>query len=208
MSYNNGYEGECTNPKIEKARLNAIKNYLLYLFISQGVPMLLAGDEFRRTQHGNNNAYCQDNETGWIDWSLEKKNAGLVRYVSNLICLRLNHHVFRNRHFFGEGQGSGSNITWYNEVAKNPDWSKMNRFLGFKISANDGTDDFYLATNKDLYDLTVTLPALGGGKKWYRVVDTSYDSPEDILDTENAELLNEQRRYVLFAGCSVLLMGK
>lgn len=208
LSYNNGYEGDCTNPKIEKARLYAIKNYLLYLLLSQGVPMLLAGDEFRRTQHGNNNAYCQDNEIGWIDWSLEKKNQGLVRYVSNLICLRLNHHVFRNRHFFGEGQGSGSNITWYNELAKNPDWSKMNRFLGFKVSANDGSDDFYLATNNDLYDLTVTLPALGGGKKWHRVVDTSYDSPEDILEAENAELLNEQRRYVLFAGCSVLLMGK
>lgn len=208
LSYNNGFEGECVNPKIEAARIGCIKNFLLYLFVSQGVPMMVAGDEMRRTQNGNNNAYCQDNATSWIDWSLTEKNKGLVRYTSLLIKLRKQYSMFSGKAFFTEDGSSGSSIVWYDELAKNPDWSKINRFLAFKLSSADEEENFYLATNKDLYDLTITLPALCGGKKWYRVADTSYDSPEDILETGNEELLNEQHRYVLFAGSSVLLMSK
>jgi len=208
LSYNHGFEGDCVNPKIEAARKTSIKNYLLYLFVSQGVPMMLYGDEMRRTQHGNNNAYCQDNETGWMNWELEKTNEGLVRFTSLLIKLRKQNPVFCNNSFFYEGSSNKTSITWYDSAAKNPDWSKLNRFLAFKLTSIDESKDFYVATNKDLYDLTITLPALGGGKKWYRVADTSYESPEDILETENAELLNEQHRYVLFAGSSVLLMSK
>lgn len=209
FSYNHGFEGDCVNPKIEAARLKRIKNALVYLFVSQGVPMMLGGDEMRRTQKGNNNAYCQDNEISWYDWSLADKNEGLVRFTSNLIQLRKNHPVFRRTQFFGTDKNAAPEISWFDDNAKVLDWSKTNRFLGFKLSGtSDGDEDFYVATNMDIYDLTITLPTLTGNKKWYRVADTSFESPEDITESGNEELLTEQRRYVLIAGSSVVLMSK
>ncbi|MCR4735530.1 MAG: glycogen debranching protein GlgX [Treponema sp.] len=210
LSYNHGFEGQCTNPKIESLRIKKIKNFLLYLMVSQGVPMLLAGDEMRRTQGGNNNAYCQDNEISWINWDLERKNKGLVRFTSELIALRKNHNVFSRVKFFSEKNEKGSmpEITWFDINAKQPEWSKSNRFLAFELSGSDFDDDFYIASNMDLYDLTITLPSLSGNKKWYRVADTSFDSPDDILENGKEEMLAEQRRYVLLSGASVILIGK
>lgn len=210
LSYNHGYEGECVNPKIELIRERKIKNFFLYLFASQGVPMMLFGDEIRRTQNGNNNAYCQDNPLGWMDWSLLEKNQGMHRFTKNLIALRKNHPVFSRAKFFHDSTENGvaPEISWYDINAKTPVWEKMNRFLGFKLSDQTEQVDFYVATNMDIYDLTINLPALTGNKKWYRVADTSFESPLDILESGSEEFLNEQRRYVLVSGASVLLMSK
>lgn len=210
LSYNHGYEGDCTNPKIENLRIKKIKNFLIYLFVSQGVPMLLGGDEMRRTQGGNNNAYCQDNSISWYNWNLAETNAGLVRFTSNLINLRKSHNVFCRKEFFRDTYGSGDvpEINWYDINAKNPDWNKMKRFLGFKLSGQNNDNDFYIATNMDLYDLTINLPALPADKKWYRVADTSFDSPEDFADAGKEELLREQKRYVLISGSTIILMSK
>ena len=210
LSYNHGFEGECTNPKIENERLKSIKNFLIYLFVSQGVPMLLAGDEMRRTQYGNNNAYCQDNEISWINWDFERKNEGLVKFTKELISLRKNHKVFRGKEFSkgSYNQNCVPETTWYDASAKNPNWDKTGRFLAFKLNGMDYDNDFYIATNMDLYDLTITLPALTGDKKWYRVADTSFTAPEDILENGKEELLAEQRRYVLIAGSSIILISK
>ena len=84
----------------------------------------------------------------------------------------------------------------------------MGNFLGFRLDGLGNDNDFYVATNIDLYDLTITLPSLTDNKKWYRVVDTSFDSPDDILEIGKEEVLSEQRRYVLFSGASVVLMSK
>ena len=210
ISYNHGFEGACTNPKIENARLKTIKNFFVHLFTAQGVPMMLGGDEMRRTQQGNNNAYCQDNEISWYDWTLAQKNQGLIRFVSQLIKLRKAHEVFRRISFFRDDYEKGGipEITWYNPSAKVPDWQKTGRFLAFKLSGLAVDKDFYVATNMDIYDLTVTLPALSGNKKWYRIADTSFESPEDILESGKEELLGEQRRYVLISGSSIILMSQ
>lgn len=218
LSYNHGFEGECTNPKIENLRLKKIKNFLLLLFISQGVPMLLAGDEIRRTQDGNNNAYCQDNKISWIDWALMEKNDALLRFTKELIALRKNHSVFTRRDFFRDTYEKGNmkepEIIWYNINAKIPDWSKMNRFLAFKLNGNrDGAqenpdNDFYVAANMDKYDLTITLPNPPEGKKWYLVSDTSFPSPEDIFTEGKEDELREQHRYVLVSGSCIILMSK
>ena len=211
LSYNHGFEGECTNPKIQAQRIRKIKNYLIYLFVSQGVPMLLGGDEMRRTQGGNNNAYCQDNEISWIDWSLAQKNQGLVRFTKNLIAYRKAHNVFSRTKFFTDcyDKDTVPEIAWYDINAKNPDWSKQKRFLAFKLNgAGTGDSDFFIATNTDIYDLTITLPALSDGRQWYLVSDTSLDSPEDIAQPGTEELLREQRRYVLLSGATVVLIGK
>ena len=211
LSYNNGFEGECSNPKIQAQRIRKIKNFLIYLMVSQGVPMLLAGDEMRRTQGGNNNAYCQDNEISWLDWNLAQKNAGLVRFTKNLISYRKAHNVFSRTKFFTDSYDKDTvpEIAWYDINAKNPDWTKQKRFLGFKLNgAGTGDSDFYIATNTDIYDLTITLPALSDGRQWYLVADTSLDSPEDMAQQGCEELLREQRRYVLLSGATVMLIGK
>ena len=207
LSYNHGFEGHSVNPKIEHLREKKIRSFFIYLMLSQGVPMMLFGDEVRRTQNGNNNAYCQNNETGWMDWSLVEKNAGLFRFVKILIALRKNNPVFRRKEFFGENNMSAQEINWYDINAKTPDWEKQNRFLAFKLSDKNAQTDFYVATNMEMYDLTITLPGLPG-KKWYRVADTDFESPKDILESGKEELLPEQRRYVLVSGSSVILMSK
>ncbi len=211
LSYNHGFEGECTNPKIENLRIKQIKNFLIYLFVSQGVPMMLGGDEMRRTQGGNNNAYCQDSKISWFNWELARKNQGLIRFTSILISLRKSHKVFRSTKFFQDSYDKNitPEIAWFDMNAKNPDWNKQKRFLGFKLSGTSSNDnDFYIATNTDIYDLTITIPAAPEGKKWYVVADTALNSPEDIFEAGNEELLREQRRYVLISGATVILMSK
>ena len=210
LSYNHGYEGECINPKIEALRLKKIKSFLVYLFVSQGVPMLLGGDEMRRTQQGNNNAYCQDNDLSWFDWTLAQKNSGLVDFTSKLIALRKAHTIFRRKTFFQEinDKNGVPEISWYDMGGKVPDWNKTNRFLAFKLNGQDKDNDFYVATNMDIYDLTITLPTLPAGKKWYLVADTGFNSPEDIVDSGKEELLREQRRYVLISNSTIVLMSK
>lgn len=213
LSYNRGFEGPAVNPKIESSRLKTIKNAMLFLMISQGVPMILGGDEMRRTQLGNNNAYCQDNQLSYFDWSLCEKNSGLVRFVSELVKLRRNHLVFCRTEYFPEANDKGKQqeIFWYDSNGKSPDWNKLNRFLGFKLAGSNekhSDNDFFVAANNDIYDLTVTLPPLSNGKKWFRVADTSFESPDDILENGNEEILNEQRRYVLVSGSSIILIAK
>lgn len=211
-SWNHGYEGATSNPKIEKLREKKIKNFILSLMVSQGVPMMTAGDEFRRTQGGNNNAYCQDNEISWIDWDLLSKNGDVFYFTKEMIRLRKNHPVFRRKNFFSIQKPE---IEWFDADCKSPDWGKMKHFLGFKISGagsrhEDGTsdNDFYIAANTDIYDITLSLPLPPRGKKWYRVVDTSIEGKDCIATEENEELLNEQMRYVLPASGFLILMSK
>lgn len=210
-SYNHGFEGLSTNPKIESLRIQKIKNFILCLFVSQGVPMMTAGDEFRRTQRGNNNAYCQDNEISWVDWSLAEQNGEILNFTRRMIELRRNHPVFRRRTFFS---GDAPGIEWYDSDSHVPDWGRMKHFLAFALQGaaavrEDGTrdNDFYVAANTDIYDLTVTLPSPPSGKKWFRVADTSIAGNDCIAAVGAEELLKEQRRYVLPAASIVILMS-
>ena len=103
------------------------------LFISQGVPMMTFGDEFRRTQGGNNNCYCQDNEISWVDWDCLSKNSDLFHFTQKVIRLRKNHPAFRRKDFFSN---SKPEIEWYDADAKNPEWEKLVRFLALKINGS------------------------------------------------------------------------
>ncbi|MDE5898292.1 MAG: glycogen debranching enzyme, partial [Treponemataceae bacterium] len=210
--YNHGFEGVTTNPKIESLRLRKLRNFLLCLMVSQGVPLLLAGDEFRRTQMGNNNAYCQDNEISWVNWNCARKNGPLVSFVRRMIRLRKDHPVFRRESFFSP---DNPEIQWFNSEGKVPDWSAMKRFLAFQLLGStvlkeDGAadNDFYIAGNTDIYDITVTLPSPPRGCRWFRVADTSIEGGDCIAEAGTEEVLEEQKRYVLPAGSFVILMSK
>lgn len=210
--YNNGFEGITINPKIEKIRLMKIKNALLLLMLSQGVPMMTAGDEFRRTQMGNNNAYCQDNDLSWLNWDLPAKNSNLFHFTKHLIALRKNHRVFRRETFFSS---KTPEIEWYDQSCKNPDWSLLNRFIAFKLDGTKCPDehgnadnDFYIAGNTDIYDVTVTLPSAPKNQKWHLVADTSIEGKDCIFEAGTEELLREQKRYILPSGSFVILISK
>src|SRR6185295_1268935 len=117
-STNFGVEGETDDSRIVGERLRYAKNMLATLLLSQGVPMLLAGDEFRRTQQGNNNAYCQDNETSWVDWSLLERHAEIHRFTERMFAFRRMHPVLRRSSFY-----SNSDVSWFDAAGVTPDWS-------------------------------------------------------------------------------------
>jgi glycogen operon protein len=190
-SYNYGFEGPSVNPSIEAVRERQIKNFFTTLMISLGTPMILGGDEFGRTQKGNNNAYCQDNETSWYDWSLLEKNRGLFRFVREIIAFRLRHHGFMRPEFF-TGRGGKYNaipdITWFNEKGEIPDWDKTGSCLALRIDgtkadvqADRDDNDFFIMLNSGLKPVNFTICAAPKGKLWALTVDTAIPSPDDIL---------------------------
>lgn len=218
ISYNYGYEGHTINPKIEAIRNRQIKNFFVSLLVSLGTPMLLMGDEIRRTQGGNNNAYCQDNDISWINWTFLKKHTGLFRFVRLLIQFRKNHPAFLRPEFFtgrAESSHTSPDISWYDEEGKTPDWEKLNNFVAYRLFGSHASiltdrdsNDFYIMFNASSKDKTILLCPPPEGSVWHRVIDTSYDSPNDILENKFAEKLQDQKKYVILSRSSVVLISK
>lgn len=219
LSYNYGFEGEVDNPRIERLRVRQIKNFFTTLMLSRGVPMFVCGDEVRRTQRGNNNTYCQDNDISYFNWDDVQKNADLLLFFQRLIALRRAHPVF-NRATFFKGVSSATDqtvadITWFDYTGKVADWKDMNRFLALRLGAGYGitwlqpdTSDFYVAFNTDIHDLTVTIPAPSPGRVWFRAVDTSIENDASATATGAEEALASQDRYVLPANSIIVLLSK
>ncbi|MCQ2248374.1 MAG: glycogen debranching protein GlgX [Treponema sp.] len=214
-SYNNGYEGPTMNPRIEKIRNRQMKNFILTLLLSEGTPMLLGGDEIRRGQQGNNNAYCQDNDISWYDWGNCDINHQVLEFTKKAIKLRKDHIVFRRNRFFNGSTGAQNDIKWYSKEGKNPDWSKISRFLAYSLCGSadctcDGSEDndFFVVANTDRQDVMVKLPTLTNRRKWFRVVDTSIEDDSCILDVETAEPLSAQEHYIVPAGSMLVLAAK
>jgi glycogen operon protein len=191
-SWNCGAEGPTDDPAVLTIRHRQVRNLMATLMLSQGVPMILGGDEFLRTQHGNNNAWCQDNPVSWIDWSLKDRNAGFVRFMRLLIALRRAHHVLRRRTFFsGERAGMPPEIVWHGIEPAKPDFSHESRSLAFALDGrrsdrrNQVDRDIYVAMNAYWEPLPFRIPAAPSGRSWRRAVDTALDSPNDILEEEN-----------------------
>jgi glycogen operon protein len=200
-SWNCGEEGETSDEEIRALRRRQTRNFLTTLFLSQGIPMLLGGDELGRTQSGNNNAYCQDNETSWVDW--EAVDQDLLEFTQRLIEVRLEHPVFRRRRYFlgrplhGEGV---SDIGWFRpdgEPMSEHDWGGTERTLGVFLNGKAiptpddmgqqiVDDDFFVIINAHHEPITFRLPSEQWGKKWTKIIDTS-------------ECVPERRRHVLEA---------
>jgi glycogen operon protein len=183
MSWNSGTEGATDNATIAGLRLRRIKTFAAILMLSQGVPMLVAGDEFGRTQQGNNNAYCQDNEISWLNWELAKKNHGLLRFFTQLIGLRKNHPVFHRTDFFpAEGKPE---IEWQSTTPGRPDWSPSCKTLAFvlhgTIAGVRRDDDFFVMLNGGHTPAAFIIPAPPAGRLWHRLIDTGAASPRDIV---------------------------
>lgn len=194
FSANSGVEGPTEDIKVQEMRLRRVKTFGTILMVSQGVPMILAGDEFGRTQQGNNNAYCQDNPVGWVDWRLAEGNSGLLRFFRKIIALRRRHPVFRRRRFLTGGDSNGDgyrDVSWQGSDADRPDWSEDARALAFlldgsELDGGERDDDFFVILNADRKERRFALPQAPAGSRWFRIIDTSLPSPEEILDEDEA----------------------
>ncbi len=199
--------------EVKSLRRRQAKNFAAILLLSRGIPMILAGDEMGRTQLGNNNAYCQDNETSWVDWNLTQKNADLLRFFKLLIKFRKSHPALRYGSFTQQEGESGFPITWHGVKPGRPDWSWESRNLAVQISEKtpntaSGMTDIYIAANAYWEALRIELPKLTGSRKWLRVVDTMLESPEDIAEEGKGPCLDDQNVYEISPRSVVVLIGK
>jgi len=205
-SWNCGEEGPTKSTKINKLRRQQVKNMATLLMLSHGVPMLLAGDEFGRTQNGNNNAYCQDNSTSWVDWSLANKNKELLGFFKRLIQFRRRNVIFQRRTF----DDDGITIAWHGMQLNQPDWSWESRSLAMRMFENQGTEnptEIYLIAHSHWDPASFELPALPSGHKWYRFIDTACG--KDAITELDCELpLPDQCSYDVLPRSTILLISK
>ena len=184
-SWNCGVEGPSLDPAIEKLRNRQVKNFLTLTMMSLGLPMILMGDELRRTQRGNNNAYCQDNEISWLDWRLLDQYADVHRFVRLLIERRL----LRQTGLELEGESlnrllQGADKAWHGVKLNQPDWSDNSHSLAFSAEIRREKLLIYLILNAYWEPLEFELPAIGG--PWCRWIDTTLDSPRDIVPWQDS----------------------
>ncbi len=202
-SENYGVEGETDDPTIDAVRRRQIKNFLLTLFISRGVPMLLGGDEFRRTQQGNNNAYCQDNEISWYDWSFLQRHREIYRFTRRMIAFRRAHPVLRREEFYTE-----ADIRWFSPTGEPPNWSDpREKRLACLILGEKG-EDLYLMFNADENAASFVLPPPPRGGRWHLAVDTSRPCPHDLYEKGEEPLLDSQGAYRVSCRSSVILIAR
>lgn len=216
-SWNCGWEGETDDPAINRLRHKQVKNALTILMVSQGIPMILMGDEVGRTQKGNNNTYCQDNDLNWLDWSLLDKNADLYNYSQRIIRFRHLHPVLRSPKHFQHWDYVGSgfpDISFHGTKAWRCDWSTSSRAFAFMLCgfhAKQGavTDNMvYVAMNMYWETLHFQLPELPENQKWHLFANTDMPSPEDIFDPGREPLLDDQQNFLVGARSVVVLVGK
>jgi len=212
FSWNSGGEGECDDETILALRARRQRSLAVILLLSQGTPMFSAGDEFGRSQQGNNNAYCQDNAISWLDWRLAEQNGGLLRFFQLLIRLRRDHPVFRRAKFFPPGEEDCIHeIRWQALSPGATDWSPECRTLGFMLDgravAGELDDDFLVLLNGGMGEATFQLPAPSAGRQWRLLIDTGAAPPHDI-QPEAAAPLVPGRELTLAGLAAVVLITK
>src|SRR5512135_453704 len=220
-SWNCGYEGyvefsdlpDEQKQAIEKLRGQQIKNFLTILFLSQGTPMLLYGDEMRRTAEGDNNTVYQDNLLNWINWENLKRHAEIHRFTKLIIAFRKRHRIVRRWRYMTPEEADTPilrTITWHGVKPQQADFSGTSRFISWTLEAfqTDQRSDvpIYLASNAFWEPLTIELPA-ADGRRWYRVVDTSLPVKEDIVPEEEAFFLPEMT-YLTRPHSTIVLVAR
>jgi isoamylase len=202
-SNNYGTEGETDDPEIEVVRKRQIKNFLLTLFTSRGVPMLLGGDEFRRTQRGNNNAYCQDNKISWHDWTLWGRHQEIYRFARGMIAFRLTHLVLTKEAFYTDDE-----IRWFNPDGTLPNWfDPEEKRLACLILGQD-EPDLYLMFNAGTEAARFSLPIESHARHWHLAADTSRPSPQDLFGIGEEIALDDQTGYQVGPWSSVILITR
>ena len=191
-SWNCGVEGPSDDPSVEALRNRQIKNFMAIQMLSAGTPMLLMGDEVRRTQQGNNNAYCQDNEISWFDWRLLDSHPDLLRFVRELNTFRQRRDVIGEAALPSLTQLlDGARITWHGVALNRPDWGNHSRSIAFTMRTRRGRFLLHGIFNAYWEPLTFELPLVDGGSTqcWRRCIDTAEPPPHDIQSWTEAPIV-------------------
>ncbi|MEE3447094.1 MAG: glycogen debranching protein GlgX [Bacteroidales bacterium] len=216
-SWNCGWEGESTDIGTNFLRHKQIKNFVSILMTSQGIPMVLSGDEIGNTQFGNNNAYCQDNEISWLDWKNLEKNADIFNYFQKIIKFRRQHKALRYEYHLGHSDWRNlgmPDFSWHGVKAWQP-WNTYNNLtqafmLNGRYADSDGKpDDFiYVAMNMHWEMHGFELPQLPDGLKWYVFANTAMAAPQDIVEPGSEILIDNQWEILVEARSIMILVGK
>jgi isoamylase len=208
FSWNCGIEGETDNPAIEMIRQQQIKNLLTILFLSQGTPMLLMGDEVRRSQKGNNNAYCQNNALSWFDWQAVDIQADLWCFVRRLIDFNKRLALFRQEKLLEVAYTSlEPHLSWHGTRLSKPDWSEDSHSLAFSLRHPKKNEYLHVMLNAYWEPLTFELPPLGKGERWQRAIDTALQLSEAVCPLDGTVPI-EGDTYRVRPHSSVVLIVK
>ena len=208
LSWNCGVEGPSDDPQVEALRRRQIKNFLTFNLLALGTPMLLMGDEVRRTQRGNNNAYCQDNEISWLDWTLLERHRGLHRFVRRLIRLRLGLDVVDvDWSMTLEQLLQAAEIRWHGVRLDQPDWARHSRSLAVHVTGPGEAFILYGAFNAWWWPLDFELPPPPPGRRWRRMIDTALEAPDDFRSLRSAPVIDGQRQRVAPRSIVLLMAG-
>jgi len=216
-SWNCGVEGSADDPGLLRLREQLVKNYFCCLLFSSGTPMILGGDEFMRTQRGNNNAYCQDNGISWFDWKGVSENAGMVEFFRKAVALTNRYTVLQRRRFYlGKDLDANAvpDLAWFGPDGGSPDWGNPeSRILCVQLDGSEEKSDLgdyqlFIVLNAGFHLQEVRLPKLPCGRTWHRVLDTSLHDGEDILDPGREIQLEPPDVYLANPRSTVLLLGR
>lgn len=216
-SWNCGEEGSTDDPEVKFLRQKQIKNALTILMLSQGIPMILSGDEMGNTQFGNNNAYCQDNEISWLNWNNLEKNQNIFDFAQNIINFRDNHPVLRNRYHLAHEDYEGSgipDISWHGQEPWNPDFSHSSRKIAFMLCGKHAKSGFtedntiYVAFNMHWEMHGFGLPSPPENTEWHVVVNTDANPEESIWADGKEKSLDNQNEFLVGPRSVVVLLAK
>jgi glycogen operon protein len=203
FSENYGAEGETTDAGIETLRKRQIKNFLLTLLISRGVPMLLGGDEFRRTQRGNNNAYCQDNETSWFDWARLEQHREIYRFAQGMIAFRCAHPILSVEEFYTDAE-----VRWLGPHGGLPNWADPNAKQFACLIHEDERSSLYLMFNAGEDAVDFYLPPAQPGTSWHLAADTAREAPQDLVSAGEEPAWEDPHTYRLSPRSSAILLAR
>ncbi len=209
-SWNCGVEGPTDDPAVEALRARQVKNFFTVTLLSAGMPMILMGDEVRRTQTGNNNAYCHDDETSWFDWTLVPRRADLLRFVGSLNAVRVASADDHEQRRVALSQLlREANISWHGVGLHAPDWRPSSHSVAVTATFAPAGTVLHVIVNAYWEPLSFELPldARGAVGAWRRWIDTSLESPEDIVDPERAPAISSAR-YRVEARSVVVLVAE
>ncbi|MSP28721.1 MAG: glycogen-debranching protein [Methylococcales bacterium] len=200
LSWNCGAEGATDNPHILALRRQQARNFMAMLFLSQGVPMFLAGDEFLHTQGGNNNAWCQNNEISWLNWQFTETNKDMLRFVRELIAFRRRHpNLSRPRYLTGRIEPTRGipDITWHGVHLNEPQWDNPeSQILAFTLAgASDIEEDLHVVINITDHAIDVPLPVIAQ-RRWYLAMNTAAPSPDNMIERAHQQLITSDWQAV------------
>jgi len=208
-SWNCGFEGPSEDAAVEELRGRQIRNFATLLLISQGVPMFVMGDEVRRTQYGNNNAWCQNNALSWFDWSAVSRERDMHRFFGLMTWFRRTHPtIHRSRFFDGRRNDRGlCDISWHGANLNEPGWNDANaHVLGMTLAGFGSEPDIHMMANMYWEAIPMAIPQVAG-RIWHRAVDTALPSPDDIADPGMSPAIHDEK-YLVSARSVVVLISK